>query len=81
MNHEAMEAKVRALFDARATNNAAKLADFLADDVVFFVRGHWTSAISQYPVRGKRAYIEMLRLMIVQLENLGSTFHETMAQG
>jgi ketosteroid isomerase-like protein len=78
---DSMELKVRTLFERRAKGDLEGLLELFASDCMFFIRGNWSTAISQVPVRGKAAYAEMLRLLNIQLENLGSIYHEIMIDG
>ena len=81
VDRELIEHRIRTLLELRAGAGAGSPLDFLAPDVVYFVRGGW----NLYPHRnnryGKREVAEMLAEINTRFENLGSVIHELVIDG
>jgi len=52
------------------------LFEFVADDVVYDVRGGWITFPYSKPVRGKKEVAAAMAMISVAFENLGSVIHD-----
>lgn len=53
VDRQLIETRVRRLLELRAENNLRAMLDYVADDIVFEVRGGWMALPYSGPVKGK----------------------------
>ena len=81
LDREMIEHRIRTLFERRAEGDLPGIMDYAADDIVYHTRGLWTLYPFSQPVRGKALVGQMLAMIEVMYENLGSTIYELVIDG
>jgi ketosteroid isomerase-like protein len=81
LDRELIEQRVRAMVRMHAEGNLHGLFDFVADDVVYNVRGGWITFPYAEAVRGKKNAAAAIAMISVQFENLGSVIHDLAIDG
>ncbi|MCW2273186.1 hypothetical protein GJ654_03630 [Rhodoblastus acidophilus] len=81
VDRQLIETRVRRLLELRAENNLRAMLDYVADDIVFEVRGGWMALPYSGPVKGKANVAKAMMCLMTQYENLGSTVHSLTIDG
>jgi ketosteroid isomerase-like protein len=81
LDREMIEHRLRTIFERRAEGDLPGIMEYAAEDIVYHVQGSWTLYPFSRPVRGKAAVGQMLAMIDVMFENLGSTIHELVIDG
>jgi ketosteroid isomerase-like protein len=81
VDREFIEARLRRLMEMRAANDHRGMLEYVAEDIVFDVRGNWTVFPFAGPVKGKDMVARALMSIATQFENLGSTVKEIVIDG
>jgi ketosteroid isomerase-like protein len=81
LDRDLIERRVRALFEMRAAGNLRGMLEYVAEDIVFNVRGVWAAFPYAHPVHGKKLVADAIAMIAVQFENMGSVVHDLIIDG
>jgi ketosteroid isomerase-like protein len=81
LDRNLFEQRIRAMVQMHADGNLRDLLDFVAEDVVYNVRGGWITFPYSGPVRGKNEVAAAMAMISVRFQNLGSVIHDLVIDG
>jgi ketosteroid isomerase-like protein len=81
VDRQLIETRIRRLLELRAENNLRGMLEYLAEDIVFEMRGDWMALPYSGPVKGKANVAKAMMCLMTQYENLGSTVHSLSIDG
>ena len=81
VDRDLIETRVRRLLQLRRDNNLREVMDYVADDMVFDVRGSGMAFPHAGPVKGKANVARAFMSIATQYENLNSTVHSLIIDG
>jgi ketosteroid isomerase-like protein len=81
LDRELIEQRVRAMVRIHSEGNLRGVFEFVADDVVYHVRGGWITFPYSKPVRGKKEVAAAMAMISIAFENLGSVIHNLIIDG
>lgn len=81
IDRDLIETRLKHLIELRAANDLRAMLDYVAEDIVYEVRGNWMALPQMGPIRGKANVARALISLTTQYENLGSTVHDLLIDG
>ncbi|WP_374545120.1 nuclear transport factor 2 family protein [Rhodoblastus sp.] len=81
VDRELIEKRIRAMARMHSDGNIRDLMAYVADDVIYNVKGNWMAFPYSRPIRGKEEVAQALAMIAVQFQNLGSVIHDLVIDG
>jgi len=81
VDRELIKTRVLRLLELRSANNLRDVMDYIAEDIVFDVRGSWMAFPYSGPINGKANVARAFVSIATQFENLGSTVQSLIIDG